>query len=277
MVRSVNLSSKPEAPVATTAEDNAVIAALGTMSRGSATMFARRRRVLDEVRAMLRDGDLDRLGMRELARRSDVSLRTIYNAFGSKEALVATAIRQYYDRFLAAISEGRDPLSLDWVLSATVITNLRNRQIAPYLTSLVNLYFSTSVGLEIRRELQRVAAGFMRPWLAALTARRQVRPGVDLDRAIGNIASLQYAINQEWLLGQLPDTAMAPAALEAVLSHLSGLLRGAAAADVDRALADLRAEGEASSIRFQSEQARLDRLFGRDDYFSAIGRSGDST
>src|SRR3546814_17721882 len=90
--------------------------------------------------------------MRELAERSGVSLHTLYNAFGSKEALIAAAIRQYYDKFLRVLSEGRDPYDFDWVLSGIVATNLRNQQIRDYLSALVGLYFSPSADQAIHVE-----------------------------------------------------------------------------------------------------------------------------
>src|SRR3546814_18334025 len=75
------------------AADDVVIASMGTMTRGSAAMFARRRRILHEARRMMSEGGIDGLGMRELAERSGVSLRTLYTAFGSMEELIAAALR----------------------------------------------------------------------------------------------------------------------------------------------------------------------------------------
>jgi AcrR family transcriptional regulator len=257
-----------KSPPADAAEDM-VIASLGTMTRGSEAMFARRRRILNEARRMLGEEGSD-LSMRELARRSAVSLRTLYNAFGSKESLIAAAIRQYFDKFLRAISDGRDTSEFDWALSAMIAINLRNRQIRPYLNALVGLYFSTAVDPAIRDELRQIAAGFMRPWFDLARARKQLRIGVDIDRAIGNIANLQYALNQEWLLGDIQDDGFVPAILEAVLSYLDGATRGVAQAAIDRLLVDLRVGRLAPLIAGEEERLRL--LFDKPgDYWPADG------
>ena len=242
------------------AEDDVLIASLGGMTRGSPAMFARRRRILHETRRMMVEGGVDQMGMRELAERSGVSLRTLYNAFGSKEALIAAAVRQYYDKFLRALSEGRDPYDFDWVLTGIVATNLRNQQIRDYLSGVVGLYFSLSADEAIRVELQRIGAGFMVPWLELLQARRQLRRGTDITRSISHIASLQYAINQEWLAGCIPDDAFVPAILDGVLTHLAGLVRGSALERIDVLLVDLNGPGVQTAALIEAESARMNTI-----------------
>lgn len=244
------------------AADDVVIASMGVMQRRSPAMFARRRRILHEARRMMVEGGAQGMGMRELAERAGVSLRTLYNAFGSKEALIAAAVRQYYDKFLRALSDGRDPYGFDWVLSGIVATNLRNQQIRDYLSALVNLYFSSSADPAIRIELRRTAAGFMIPWLELAQARRQLRRGTDIMRATGNIASLQYAINQEWLAGAIPDEAFVRTVAEAVLTYLAGLVRGAALDAVELELSDLGCGGERVARLVATERERIDAILG---------------
>ncbi|MGE4303996.1 MAG: TetR/AcrR family transcriptional regulator [Novosphingobium sp.] len=266
------------------ADDDVLIASLGAMTRGSPAMFARRRRILHETRRMMVEGGVDRMGMRELAERSGVSLRTLYNAFGSKEILIAAAVRQYYDKFLRALSEGRDPYDFDWVLTGIVATNLRNQQIRDYLSGVVGLYFSLSADDAIRLELRRIGAGFMVPWLELLQARRQLRGGTDITRSISHIASLQYAINQEWLAGCIPDDAFVPAILEGVLTHLAGLVRGSAHARIDALLVDLNGSGVEAAALIEAESARINAILQNagslwpDDGVSSVagGQSGPS-
>lgn len=252
------------------AADDVVIASMGTMTRGSAAMFARRRRILHETRRLMVDGSADGWGMRDLAERSGVSLRTLYNAFGSKEALIAAAVRQYYDKFLRALSDGRDLYDFDWVLGGVVATNLRNQQIREYLSAVVGLYFSPSADLAIRVELRRIAAGFMTPWLELAQARRQLRRGTDISRTIGDIANLQYAINQEWLSGGIADDAFVPVILEAVLTYLAGMTRGAAHERIDALLTDLQGSGTVIAQLMATENARIRSIFEKSGDFWSI-------
>src|SRR5262245_47536859 len=54
-------------------------------------------RVLPVVTAMLESGGPDAVMVREVARRARVSLREIYNQFGSREELIVAAVEQWMD------------------------------------------------------------------------------------------------------------------------------------------------------------------------------------
>lgn len=259
--------------------EDVLIASMGAMTRASPAMFARRRRILHEARRMMVEGGADGLAMRELARRSDVSLRTLYNAFGSKEAVIATAVRQYYDKFLHALSEGRDPYRFDWVLTGIVATNLRNQQIRDYLSSVVSLYFSASADQAVRIELRRIAAGFMVPWLELAQARRQLRRGTDITRAVGHVASLQYAINQDWLAGRIADDMLVPTVIEAVLTYLAGFVKGAALEPVDSLLVDLNGPGVETRALIAAESVRMNGIIEGSGFWPAPSpaRAGTET
>ena len=252
------------------AGEDMLIASMGVMARGSTAMFARRRRILDEARKMMAEGGAEAMAMRDLAERSGVSLRTLYNAFGSKEALIAAAVRQYYDKFLRALSVGRDLDDFDWVLTGVVATNLRNQQIRAYLSSVVGLYFSQSADPVIRSELRRMGAGFMTGWMEQACARRQLRRGTDVARAIGRIASLQYAVNQEWLSGHASDAEFMPAILEGVLTYLAGMARGAALARIEALLTDLQGPRELIGRLVAGEERRVTGILDGSGGFRAL-------
>ena len=58
----------------------------------SPSIIARRHRLLDETRRMIDEVGITNLSMDDVAKRADVAKRTLYNAFQSKEHLVASAI-----------------------------------------------------------------------------------------------------------------------------------------------------------------------------------------
>lgn len=242
------------------ADDDRVIASMSAMTRGSPAMFARRRRILREARRMMIEDGADAMGMRELATRSEVSLRTLYNAFGSKEALIVAAVRQYYDKFLHALSQARTTYDFDWVLSTLVATNLRNQQLRDYLSALISMYFSVTADQTIRIELRRAAAGFIGPWLELVQARRQLRRGTDITRSISHIASLQYALNQEWLTGELSDEELVPCVLQAVLTYLAGIVCGAALERIDEILNDINGPMTLTKALIAREGQRMNAI-----------------
>src|SRR3546814_2227338 len=87
-------------------------------------------------------------------------------------------------------------------------------------------------------------------------ARRQLRRGTDITRSVSHIASLQYAINQEWLLGGIADEAFVPAILEGVLTYLAGMTRCAAHERIAALLVDLQGSGNVIAQMITTESAR---------------------
>jgi TetR/AcrR family transcriptional regulator, cholesterol catabolism regulator len=59
---------------------------------------ARRARVLDVVLDLAREGGYDAIQLRPVAERSGISTDTIYRYFGSRERLIAAAVREWNDR-----------------------------------------------------------------------------------------------------------------------------------------------------------------------------------
>jgi AcrR family transcriptional regulator len=56
---------------------------------------ARRRRIVDAVVALATEGGAEAVQMRAVAERADVSLRTTYNYFGSREELLRIAVTEW--------------------------------------------------------------------------------------------------------------------------------------------------------------------------------------
>lgn len=63
-------------------------------------MAQRRRCVLDVARQLIAEVGLDGMTMRQLAERSGVSYSTVYNIYGNKETVVASAVAELFKRQL---------------------------------------------------------------------------------------------------------------------------------------------------------------------------------
>ncbi|MGR9091402.1 MAG: TetR/AcrR family transcriptional regulator [Gammaproteobacteria bacterium] len=85
------------------------------VARGSATrnanMALRRKRILDTARDIIADSGFEALSIRELARRADLSVPTIYNLIGNKSALIARLFEETISPFehLRYITNDDDP------------------------------------------------------------------------------------------------------------------------------------------------------------------------
>jgi AcrR family transcriptional regulator len=219
------------------------INALGELSYSSPLIIERRRRILRETRRMIANHGLDGFSIRELCKRSGVAQRTIYNAFGSKEKVIAIAIRQHYDDFASHVRFASDKASLEGALERVIVGNIRSRQVQNYTQAVVAIYFSPNVDPAIREEIRHIALEHLQPWLDLLLAHRRLGREILLDELADTIANIQYVMLMDWCRGLIPPDRVLPRLVEAVLLMLSGAVRGAAKTEVAAYLADLYAQG----------------------------------
>lgn len=222
------------------AMDDVAIFALGSMINSSPAMFERRRRVLREARHMIGELRIDDFNMRELCRRADVSSRTIYNAFGSKEAVIALAINDYFEAFHRMMTFDRPRETFDGSIERFVATTLRNLQIPNYLHAVAALYFSPTLDPDIRAVLLGGGVRAWQPWLNELRIRRQIEKGVNLDALLIDLSDMQFAKVHQWGIGVIADEQLLDMTAMSVLTHLAGATRGPARDAVRQIITDVR-------------------------------------
>lgn len=202
--------------------------AVAGMSSSSPAMFERRRRILTEASKLIGRGHADGFSVRELCERAGVAPNTLYNAFGSKENVIALAISQYFEDFHRNVTFRHDPHSFEGVLEREFATIVRNLSIPAYVRAVAALYFSPSSPSSLRAALVSIAGRPYLPWLGELRASRQLERNVDLDRVAINLAALSYAHVQEWQVEGLDEAAYVATRMDAVLCYLGGIARGEA-------------------------------------------------
>jgi len=220
--------------------DDSRLYSIGGMNSSSPAMFARRRRILAEARRLIARGQRDGFSVRELCDKADVAPNTLYNAFGSKENVVALAILQYFEDFHASIAFSEDADSFAGVIEREMTTAIRNLSIPHYVHAVAGLYFSNSGNAPLRQVLIGIAGHSYFPWLQRLQVHRQLERGVDIQRVVSNLSAMLWAQVHEWRVGALTDDTSVTARFDAVLSYLAGVTRAEARKDVRSLLADLR-------------------------------------
>ena len=106
---------------------------------------ATRDRIVDATVALLRDGDPSAFGMRDVAERAGVSVRTVYRCFPTKDDLIAGVLAAINERLLAAA--GEPPATADAVVEGV-------GTVVPAIFALEPLYqalFATAAGREAHR------------------------------------------------------------------------------------------------------------------------------
>jgi AcrR family transcriptional regulator len=201
-------------------------------------MADRRRRIMDEARALISEKGLDAFSMRELGLRAGVAQRTLYNAFESKDHLIVLAVKEYYEHFVARMTYRNPAESMDGIVERLVIVHARNKSLKNYVRAVMAVYFASGVAEELWTTIHRISADNYRVWLTELRRRRQLHPWVDIDGGADMLARMEYATVHEWAEGRLADEAFIPKLLTAVLTLAAGMARGEALKAIDLALAN---------------------------------------
>lgn len=202
-------------------------------SYASPSILARRHRILREARKMIAKGGIATLSMDEVSRRAGVAKRTLYNAFQSKERLIAAAIQQYFDEYASRITYSTEEATLERVLERLVVVARRNLAIRNYTRALMGVYFSHEVDPDIRDAIHRIAADAQDPLLHALARKRQLQSWVDIETLSNHLVRLRYAIAHAWAEGLISDEDFLVELTRAFFTYLAGACTGAARKQID--------------------------------------------
>lgn len=237
--------------------DDVAIFALGSMTNSSPAMFERRRRILREARLMIGEARIEDFNIRELCRRAEVSSRTIYNAFGGKEAVISLAISDYFEAFHRVVTFDHPADTFDGAIERFMAQTLRNLQIPNYLHAVTTLYFSPTLDPAIRGVLLGSGVRSWQAWLSELLVRRQIEKGVDVDGLLADLSDMQFAKVHHWGFGAIADERLLETTAMSVLTHLAGATRGPARDAVRQTITDLRVRNPAWLDRVAQTEARL--------------------
>jgi AcrR family transcriptional regulator len=208
----------------------------------SPAIAARRRRILKEVRRLITDRGLEKFSMRELSRRAEVSPRTLYNAFGTRNGMIAIAIKESFEFYQsrAQREDGRSP-ELSDLLARTVAINRRNLQSKNYAKAICSLYFSSETPADIWQTLLNMAIIGNGEWL--FRRRKELLPCVDLDNLAHAIANAQYSSINDWAVGRVGDDRYLVRLVETMLLLIVGAATGHLSEEAESYLAEIRRTG----------------------------------
>lgn len=207
----------------------------------SPSIIARRHRILDETRRMIGKVGIANLSMDDVARRANVAKRTLYNAFQSKEHLVALAISKYFEDYARTIDYSTESATLEWMIERLVIVARRNLSIRNYTRALMNIYHSSDVDPEIRQAIHDIAAKSHEPWILELDRKRQLQPWIDAEDLIANLVRYRYATAHAWAEGLIPEDQLVIELVRGFLTYMAGATTGAARRQIIEVLTELEA------------------------------------
>ncbi|OCC23519.1 hypothetical protein MB02_10035 [Croceicoccus estronivorus] len=205
----------------------------------SPSIKARRLRILSETRKIISEQGIAGVAMEDVAQRAGVAKRTIYNAFQSKERMIAAAIQQYFDEYAEHLTYHTEEATVDWMIERLAVVARRNLKIRNYSRALMNIYFTHEVDPEIQQAIYAIAADSHEPWVRNLHSKRQLQPWIDPDELIMALVALRYSIAFSWVEGQIPDDQFIIVLTRSFLVHMAGATRGMARKAIDQRLSNL--------------------------------------
>lgn len=227
----------------------------GARSSGysSPSIIARRHRIVDETRRMIGEVGIANLSMDDVAQRANVAKRTLYNAFQSKEHLVASAISKYFEDCETKVDYSNEAVTLEWMIERLVIVAQRNLAVRNYTRALMNIYFSSNVDPEIRQAIHEIASTSHEPWILELDRRRQLQPWVDAEDLVAMLVRQRYATAHAWAEGLMPDDQLVPGLLRGFFTLMAGATTGTARKQIIDVLANL---GDHPMVRKAAEASK---------------------
>jgi AcrR family transcriptional regulator len=209
----------------------------------SPAIHARRRRILDETRKLIAERGLTHFSMDEICKRADVSKRTLYNAFQTKERMIAMAIHEYFDRYISRLPYTHPVGTLQRNIERMVFVIQRNRQIRNYISAIMSIYFSLDADSDIWTTMHSMAVVPNLQWIDALRAKRQLQPWIDSKRLADDIVRFEYTIIYDWCRGHIPDEEIIGHLVTTYLSFMAGATRGTARKEIEGVLAAFQESG----------------------------------
>ena len=209
------------------------------MSSSSSAMFERRRRILNEARKLLQNGQPDGFSVRELCNRANVAPNTLYNAFGNKENVIGLALSQYADKFNERVDFVLPRNTFEGALERDMATIIGSVAIPNYVRAMAGLFFSPSSSPALNETLVNIAGRLYLPWLEELRISREIEKGVDFERVATNLSAIFYAQVRSWGPDQVCEETHITDRLDATLTYLSGVTKGGPRKRIRALLIDL--------------------------------------
>jgi AcrR family transcriptional regulator len=160
--------------------------------------------------------------MRDLALSAGVATKTLYNLFGSKDALVAETVRDTYRSVIHQIAEHDGDLAAFDCLLAYVTASARFNLSEPvYSRAMIYAYYSTDVSLaSVHRDFHDYIGGAFQRLLADMRRKGEINRWSPPPVVARMIVESMISTVAEWTRNVLRDDELVDASLLAVLSLL---------------------------------------------------------
>jgi AcrR family transcriptional regulator len=231
-------------------------AANGVLKYKSKNILERRRRVLQAARELLAAFGYENFNVRDLCARADIAQKTLYNAFQSKDNVIAAAVREFVNEFHEVVELRFEAGTVDGLLEFTIAISASNVMAAGYIQAITNLFYNQVAEDSIREKILAEGKAHYEPFVKAMLESNSLAKDVSPERLSHLLVSTAFSVTSDWCHGDIENDVYPDRAAEVMLIVVSGTTRGKVQQQARRWLEDLR-ENRASWIAFRNVAGRL--------------------
>jgi len=196
------------------------------MKYESRKMIARREHIVETALDMMARDDGE-FTMRDLAKESGVATGTLYNLFGSQDALVAEAVGTVFEERVSAMVVLPDSDDIAELIRARNEASFQEIMRVPaYAIKMMQIYFAGEPGSPVRKRLHDIPRAAMLALLEGARDADALEKWVDVDRLADEMVAAQYAVVARWAAQEIDDEQLRQGTTYAALALLAGALKG---------------------------------------------------
>jgi AcrR family transcriptional regulator len=188
----------------------------------------RRERITQAARALIAERGYDGLTMRDLARAARVSVPTLYNLFGSKDAIIVSELHAMAGAIAAALPPAGTTGSFFARGMAGFDAGMAIIERDPsFFRAAIHMFLTSPASDEVRRRTDEAFIAIMRSNLQAAQRAGQLVDWADPDIVARHMHAQHMALLLVWGLGHIDFPTFRDAALSGVCHLLAGVTRAA--------------------------------------------------
>lgn len=194
---------------------------------------ARRAHILESARRLIAERGYHAVTVRDLAERCRVSVPTLYNQFGGKDALLGAAIEDHFNRALLSAQLPKAQKGLPRLLAIIDGCAAHIVDLDDYHRRLLEAFGSLEATTDIQLRMARRLVAVMSEDLSELKRQRRLAPWVEVKLLAGQINSAVISSAMIWSGGHWANDHLLAGMRYATGMVLLGALRGVAAKNVE--------------------------------------------
>ena len=189
----------------------------------------REARVLALARELIAERGYEGVTMRDLARRSRVSVPTLYKLFGDKDALLVRAVGEQLAAFLTRVEVREAGSGCDLLLALPESAARAMVREARYSRAVISVFVGAGRIQEVTDTVLAALTDELAHALEQMRARGELESWAEPRTLAERIASHHVMACVQWASGQLDDAALAASLVYGVATMAAGMARDGAA------------------------------------------------